>query len=107
MLDTEIKNKIVNALLPLGPEKIILFGSYGYGVPDKKSDIDILVIKDIPEQDVRKLRLKIKKILWENFGSQNLHFDVLVDSEKRVFERIKIGDLFFEEIYNKGQVIYA
>ena len=28
------------------PERIILFGSYAYGVPDDNSDIDLLVIKD-------------------------------------------------------------
>ena len=107
MLNNEIKNSIVEALLPTEPDKIILFGSYGYGIPDKGSDIDLLIIKDIPEQEVRNQRLKIKRILWERFNSSDLFFDVLVDSEERVFERIRMGDLFYEEIYNKGEVIYA
>ncbi len=37
----------------------------------------------------------------------NIHFDVLADSEERISHRIQIGDRFYEEIYNKGQVIYA
>ena len=28
------------------PDRIILFGSYAYGTPDEKSDIDLLVIKN-------------------------------------------------------------
>jgi len=28
------------------PDKIILFGSYAYGAPNDKSDIDLLVIKN-------------------------------------------------------------
>ncbi len=107
MLSNEIKNSIVEALLPTEPDKIILFGSYGYGIPEKGSDIDILIIKDIPVQEVRSQRLKIKRILWDKFNSSGLFFDVLVDSEERVFERIRLGDLFYEEIYNKGEVIYA
>lgn len=26
------------------PEKILLFGSYAYGIPDKHSDIDIIIV---------------------------------------------------------------
>ena len=89
------------------PEKIILFGSYGYGIPDSESDIDILFIKDIPEEEVRKFRLKIKKVLWEEFNAQDIYFDVVVDSEERVRRRIVLGDLFYEEIFTKGEIIYA
>jgi hypothetical protein len=79
MLNNEIKNSIVEALLPTEPDKIILFGSYGYGIPDKESDIDLMIIKDIPEQEVRNQRLKINRILWEKFNSSGLFFDVLAD----------------------------
>ncbi len=107
MLADEIKNKIVKSLMPMSPDKIILFGSYGYGKPDSESDIDILFIKDIPERDVRKIRLKIKKVLWEQFNDQDIYFDVVVDSEERVLKRIDHGDLFYEEIFTKGEIIYA
>ncbi|MBA7699419.1 hypothetical protein ES703_108114 [subsurface metagenome] len=107
MLEAELQKKIIEYLLPLQPEKVILFGSYGYGKPNKESDIDLLVIKDIPKNKVREYRLQIKKILWQKFNDENIYFDVLVDNEKRISERIKIGDLFYQEIYNNGQVIYA
>jgi len=41
----EIKDKIIQRLKPLNPYKIILFGSYAYGVPNIDSDLDICVIK--------------------------------------------------------------
>ena len=28
------------------PDRIILYGSYAYGIPDEKSDLDLLVIKN-------------------------------------------------------------
>ncbi len=33
-----IKQQIVQNLMPLNPEKIILFGSYAYGKPNEDSD---------------------------------------------------------------------
>jgi uncharacterized protein len=107
MLNDDIKNRVVKTLTPLRPDKVILFGSYGYGKPNSESDIDILVIKDIPERDVRDFRLKIKRILWEEFHSQDIYFDVVVDSEERVLKRIGLGDLFYQEIYTKGEILYA
>ena len=41
----KIKPEIIKALMPLNPEKIILFGSYAYGTPNENSDLDICIIK--------------------------------------------------------------
>lgn len=107
MIDNEIKNRIIEVLRPVKPEKVLLFGSNVYGVPSDESDIDLLIIKDIETTEVRSYRLKIKKILWQEFKNDGVLFDVLVDSERRIVDRINIGDLFYKEIYSKGQVIYA
>ena len=40
-----IKKQIVEKLMPLKPEKIILFGSYAYGEPNEDSDLDICVVE--------------------------------------------------------------
>jgi len=46
MIDIEkIKSEIVERLLPLKPDKIILFGSYAYGTPNEDSDLDICVVE--------------------------------------------------------------
>jgi len=47
MVDIEkLKPKIIEKLLPLEPNKIILFGSHAYGTPYEESDIDLFLIKD-------------------------------------------------------------
>ena len=107
MLPGDVKHKIVEALKSLDPEKIILFGSHAYGDPGEESDIDLFVIKNVDKDQVRVYRLKAKKLLWQSFRNQSIRFDVLVDSEDRINDRIKIGDRFYEEIYTHGQVIYA
>jgi predicted nucleotidyltransferase len=35
----------VERLKPLNPDKIILFGSYAYEIPNENSDIDLFLLK--------------------------------------------------------------
>jgi predicted nucleotidyltransferase len=102
-----ILSEITGILKQYGSEKVILFGSYAYGIPTKDSDIDLLVIKNIPENETRDFRLTLKKALWAKLGRLNYSFDVLVDNEQRIKERIMMGDLFYKEIYSKGRILYA
>jgi predicted nucleotidyltransferase len=102
-----IENIIIETLIPFDVERIILFGSFVYGVPDKESDIDILVIKSVKEEETRKTRLQLKKELWNKLFEYNLPFDLVVDDPKRIKKRIEMGDLFYKEILNKGKTIYA
>lgn len=104
---TKILAEIKNTLIIYGVEKIILFGSYAYGIPNNNSDLDLLVVKNIPENEIRKLRIELKKALWLKIGKYNMPFDLLVDNEERIKKRIEMGDLFYKEIYSKGKVIYA
>ena len=99
--------EITATLTQYGIEKIILFGSYAYGTPTKDSDIDLLIIKNIPENETRDFRIKLKKALWLKLGKLNFSFDILVDNELRIQKRIEMGDLFYKEIYSKGITIYA
>ena len=89
------------------PEKIILFGSYAYGKPDDESDIDLLVIKDIAESEIRDYRVNIKLRLWDLIKKWNIPVDIIVDSQERINQRINDGDLFYFEIMTKGSVVYA
>ena len=47
MIDiNQIKSQIIDDLKPLELDKIILFGSYAYGIPSEDSDLDICIIDD-------------------------------------------------------------
>jgi predicted nucleotidyltransferase len=95
-----IKNK-------LNPDKIILFGSYAYGNPRDTSDIDILIIKDLGENEIRQHRILAKRYLRDIMLENDIDIDVIIDSWERIHERIRIGDLFMKEIIENGQVIYG
>ena len=107
MLDTITIQNIVANLKRFEPEKVILFGSQSNGLANNDSDIDLLIVKNIPEDSIRALRLEIKLALWNNLNSLQIHFDVIVDSEERIQKRIQMGDLFYKEIYTNGTSLYV
>ena len=41
------------------PLQVILFGSYAYGTPTRDSDVDLLVVMEIPESDTRRQAVEI------------------------------------------------
>jgi predicted nucleotidyltransferase len=43
-LSDELETRIRDALAPLHPEAVILFGSYAWGQPTEDSDIDLYVV---------------------------------------------------------------
>ncbi len=86
------------------PEKIILYGSYAYGTPDKASDIDLLIIKDTKDRPIDR-RVTVARIVSDSKRLIPIESIVLTPAE--VNERLKIEDQFIEEILKKGKVLYA
>lgn len=85
------------------PEKIILYGSFAYGSPDKDSDIDLLIIKDTDERPIDR-RIKVRGIVDIR---QPIAFSPFVMTPREVKYSLDIGDQFFKEIISKGEVLYA
>jgi len=78
------------------PQKIILFGSYSYGMPRKGGDIDLLIIMDT-DIPVREQAFLIRRELKESTP-----IDIIVRTPQQVEERIKLGDFFIKQIMQKG-----
>lgn len=89
----EISEKIK---LKFNPQKIILFGSFGYGTAKKGGDIDLLIIMDT-DIPVREQAFLIRREL-----KVSTPIDIIVRTPKQVEERIKLGDFFIKEIMQKG-----
>ncbi|MEW6003543.1 MAG: nucleotidyltransferase domain-containing protein [Nitrospirota bacterium] len=86
------------------PEKIILFGSYAYGKPNKESDIDLLIVKNTKKTFFKRL-YEIRRIASE--VRRGFPFEPVVLTPEEINERLKKGDQFFEDILSRGKVIYA
>lgn len=85
------------------PCKVILYGSYIYGKPDKDSDIDLLIIKETNKSPIDRW-IELKKILRDI--TKKVPVSPLVYTPKEVKERLAIKDFFIKEILEKGKVLY-
>lgn len=109
MIDIEeLKPLIVERLKSLDPNRIILFGSYAYGMPNADSDIDLFIEKHIDRKAISSLQVQAGVKLFDLIKKYRVGFDIFVDSKERVEYRIKeVKDQFYDEILKKGIVIYG
>ena len=82
------------------PQKVLLFGSYAYGMPGADSDVDLLVIMPLDGSAAR-MSGEILTRLAPSFP-----VDVLVRSPENLAERLEAGDFFLREIVEKGIVLH-
>lgn len=94
-------SQIVEQLKPLNPEKIILFGSYAYGVPNENSDLDICIIEkyfDNIWEEKKKIRAMLKNIKMPK--------DILVSNvENYEFYKKEINSVY-NDIATKGKILW-
>ena len=96
-----IKNQLVQRLKYLNPIKIILFGSYVYGKPNRNSDIDICIVNTGDFQKLEKKR-KIRALLKD----LNIAKDILTPSEEEYnFYKTEFGSVY-KEIDEKGEILW-
>lgn len=96
---TGIAKKIAECF---NPEKIILFGSYAWGKPDKDSDLDLFVIMESKDRPIKRAAL-LRRVLKDRY----VPMDILVRTPEELKHRVDIGDPFINKILRDGQVIYA
>ena len=86
------------------PEKIILFGSYAWGLPDEDSDIDLLVIKETKEKPHDRIvnAARIISPLRRGYA-----VDIFVITPEELQSRLDIGDQFLKEIISRGEILYG
>lgn len=101
----KIEKEIVERLIPLSPEKIILFGSYAYGKPTEDSDIDLFLVKDTEKRNWTKYELDARKKIRDLIFKYRVGFDILAASQDFLDSR---EDYFYKvDILTHGKVIYA
>ncbi len=85
-------------------KKIILFGSYAYGNPEKDSDIDLCIIVELKNR--RKLEV-IRDIRRELIAIISYPLDILVYNEKEFHERSEMKNTLEYKIMHEGIQIYG
>jgi predicted nucleotidyltransferase len=82
------------------PQRIILFGSYGYGRPRPESDVDMLVVMDTALRETEQA-VRICQAIEYHFG-----LDLIVRAPETIARRLALGDPFLKEVVSKGQLLY-
>lgn len=108
MLSDIVKNEIIEFLRPIDPEKVILFGSFAYGVPDADSDIDLYIVTKeniIPETFEE--NLQIKKRVYQALDKFRKKYasDIIVHTMPVHQKFIELGSSFSKEIMQKGIIL--
>jgi predicted nucleotidyltransferase len=96
-------NQVVEKIVKnVHPDKVILFGSYANGNPGEDSDLDLLVIKDMPQKRIQRGR-EIRKHL----RGTGIPIDLLVYTPQEIEEWRETKAAFITQIIDQGRVLYG
>ena len=104
-IDYGLRHQIRESLQGLHPEKVIVFGSYAHGAPDRDSDIDLIVVLDsnaVPKtyHDRMTNRLRVRRAL--DALNCDYALDVLVYTLPEWKRFQDSGSAFSKEIARRG-----
>ena len=97
----KIKQVVTKIAKDYNPEKIILFGSHAWGIPNPDSDVDLFMVKRTSDSTIERHKT-VGRLL---FGS-GFPIDVLIYTPNQVKRRLAIHDSFVQDILAKGITLY-
>ena len=98
----EIQTTCDDIVREFAPLQVILFGSYAYGTPTEDSDVDLLIVMDIPKSEFRNKAVEIQQRIPDRF-----RMDVLVRSPEEIAYRVSYNDWFLREITERGELLHG
>lgn len=100
-----LKREILNSILETGKkfkvEKIILFGSYAKGTETRKSDLDIIFIKDTKKRFLD----RIYPIFKELAHKVHIPLELFVYTPSE-FKKMQEESKFIKKAVKEGKVLY-
>ncbi len=87
-------------------KSVILYGSYARGDFNTESDIDIMILLDLPDFDIKKYRHELSGVTYD----YNMDYDVDIKpiaQNKHHFERWKEEYPFYANIEKEGVKLFG
>jgi len=91
----------------ISPDKIILFGSYAYGTPNSKSDVDLLVIKNNCEFTIKE-EADLATLIFMKRREKGIRTrcDAFLETEESAKKHAENGGSYSEAL-NRGVEVYV
>lgn len=108
-LPDPLRDQIETLLMPLHPQRVILFGSYAWGEPTQDSDIDLLVVTDddfLPTTYEERMQHYLKVSSYLREMRKKVPIDLIVHTKPMHRAFIQMGSLFSKEVMARGKVLY-
>ena len=99
-INAKIKDLCRQIVENFHPQKVILFGSHAYGVPNEDSDVDLLVVMPFECRSVEQA-IKIRRRIYPK-----MPLDLLARTPAQIRERLDLGDFFIKDIVERGKILY-
>ena len=103
-------HKIADRLLPylrvlleqFRPEQVILFGSYACGQPNRHSDVDLLVVKELKQSPVREAAQILRAWRPIRWSGDSIPFELLIETSVNHEDRARKQGSFYAEVVRSG-----
>lgn len=105
----KITQVVVQSVLELMEDKIykiILYGSYARGDFDTESDVDIIILLDCDEKELRNYRKRVSVLASRISLENDIEVSLLLKNRKS-FEDRRVILPFYQNIENEGVVLYG
>jgi predicted nucleotidyltransferase len=84
------------------PEQVILFGSYACGQPNRHSDVDLLIVKDLQQSPVREAAQILKAWRPLRWSGDSIPFELLIETPFNHEDRARKKGSFYAEVVRSG-----
>jgi len=102
-------NEFVNgvyAMLGDRVKKIILYGSYARGDYNEHSDIDIMILTDLTNDEILEYRTKVSDFAYDIELENNVMFSPLIKNIDRFNYWLDVQP-FYQNVLREGVVMYG
>lgn len=102
--EAQIQAVVARIVAGYAPDRIVLFGSYAYGVPHEHSDLDLLIIKHDAEAKRVERSIAVRQLLW---GTDAPAMDILIRTPAEMEKAAGIAYSVETTALEKGRTLYA
>ncbi len=103
-ITSELLNEITKRIAEVvHPEKIILFGSHAWGIPEESSDVDLFVVLSRSEEP----SYRRARVIYKCLRGIGVPVDVIVQTHDEVARSKTVATSLARKVLEQGKVLYG